>query len=938
MRAVIILVIILVFIPPVYAYDVQFHFITENGNIFLLSGPDEPRPPNIIGETAFLSVDNPPAGMFIVTSNNGTIQRVTPLQTGIDVSDYSGSDRVRVITYTDWNGGSVREFRDQPFGTLSNGINGMYHSNSMGLIADYSNYTMMSVIDSSRFDLGSGSDNTLGTLTQGSNGEYTINMATMNRAGLNFGPGSDATYYIYWGCRDCNTNVVVGFGGSSDQARLPNDHHPRGWESTQSCGVSDTDTWSTNSGTIDVDYHIPSEEHSQAGDYTISNRYDDLSILPQHHTSSTYTDETDDNRRFDMDIIAITTSTPRSEYLFSCSGTITVETCDEHGSNCTTQSSSGNSGTTTRYTDGSCTNEMSSQRSSSHMGYIASADCTAGPAPSKPADINNRSSPVDMGGNQTRVTTRTCNYNSSPTLMGTTATISTTCDLHIQTPHLTLNESLTVKPGLNIYRPDSSFINQNLTIIMDDTENGGGQNERIQVFHGPDDILTGPYDFHLRTPESGILYDDHDHYGWIDHTKSYTTEMLEQLGYTIRVSMAGFNDGLGTSGTEPYNPGQRLCHGDCLLGLEGIDGEKPRLMVLRQSPPSHGVVLNGLIYDHKNNDWYSSGFGYGTDGLVTATSLYLTVPFSVDTTLVNVWLFNENFDPTQQLISPNDALSPTADLCHLRQAGQIEIFDAGPTTISAGNSIHIPILPEMRYSAFIGNGECHWYDIASLPSPLSSISSGARMVPLNNGTILGGTLTVKHDGQAHVDIITDLRAVYQSEMYGDVIIGTPADITQWSVPPLKVNVTAIAQVNGLGSSCGDTGMYCSQPITLVNSSAPHIGTYIHGSVMSGSFTHDEPYGIAPTSGAGQDEYGFVNGRCYGLETIIADTGGIIARSIPGIPVNAGDTIALSFNVIVISPRTIPGLIETETTGEICDIKLTEQSLILDVSTMTATLR
>ena len=79
-----------------HAAEPQFHFITEYGNVFIISPPDLPRPANIIGETAHLMVRNPPTGMFVVSASNGTAHKFVPLQSGLDIDGFPGGV-IRVI-------------------------------------------------------------------------------------------------------------------------------------------------------------------------------------------------------------------------------------------------------------------------------------------------------------------------------------------------------------------------------------------------------------------------------------------------------------------------------------------------------------------------------------------------------------------------------------------------------------------------------------------------------------------------------------------------------------------------------------------------------------------------------------------------------------------------------------------------------------------------
>ena len=628
--------------------------------------------------------------------------------------------------------------------------------------------------------------------------------------------------------------------------------------------------------------------------------------------------------------VSSTSASATTRYSYPYTRTVTTDTIVNGTVTGTTTTTT--SGSTTRTTTGSCNTPTTTATSD---GYRISATCSGGSSPSNPPqDRTTYSSTGDL--NSGTITTTVVDY-SSPSVT-TTGRASSSCGLTTNTPHLNLADSMTVQSGLNVYRPPPIPPNHNMIIILDDTENGGGGTEYIQVLRhaGPSDDPAGPFEFHLRPTTAGILYDAHRHYGWVD-ARTYNATHLADMGYTARSALVGLNDGLRPDGGDPYLSGTHLCHGDCFMGSEGIGGAKPILRVVdpppRYSLPSFPV---GLTYDHLNDRWFSNVFA-GMDGLVTASSLYLVVPFAVDTNLTYIRMYNEHFDPAAQ--EPSAVEVPGTPLpCHLTQGGQVTAF-ANSLAVAAGESISVPVIPEMRYLAFMGNGICHWYDISALPSPLSSVASGARTVPLVNGTVLGGDLTVRSDGTVHVDVVADLEAVWQSEMYGFVEPAGPPTTVSWVVPPLEVEMVAVARVNGAAGSCGTHNVYCSSPITLTGTAAEH-GSFIHGA----AFTHGEPYAEAPFplpagGSTGTGVYGLPDGRCYGLESVVAATGGIVVRDIPHIGVSAGDTVTLGFEAVARHPDVAGGHVDVALpTGDACRIAETVESATLKIRTMTATLR
>ena len=926
---------------PAHATDIQFHIITEDGNTFIITPPSLPRPANIIGETPHIVVKNPPSGMFVATAPDGVTNKFTPIQSGLDTAGFAGGT-IRVILGSAWGAATDHTFRDQPFGTLS-GSPSMYHHLAMPLdAAVLPSYHLVTLVDDSRFGLDppAGHGNGLG-LTQGTNGEYTIQMNTRNRAGLDFGPGqgTDQTYYIYRGCVLCDAEVVIGHGSPThDRSTLPNDplvvDHDRGWRSTGSCDASGSNSWgSTGSRTILGAYDLPAPAHSNTGDHEIANRYDDLSVLPRSHSSCSgtlYTDGTADNRKHDMCITGESASASTT-YSYPCTTTTTTETY-LNGVLIGTTTTTGSCAARTATTTGSCSTPHTTQTGS---GYRVSSSCSGGSAPPTPSPSTTTTS---TGNLTTGTITQTVETYSSWSGRTTSASVSASCSLTTNTPHLNLADAMTIRPGLNIYHPPAIPTGHNVIMILDDTENGGGATERIQVYRhsGPSNDPAGPYQFHLRPSTSGVLYDAHGHYGWVDPTTYDTDQLSDMNHYTARAILAGYNDGLLYDGGDPYLWGQRLCHGDCFMGPAGIDSGKP--MIKAVTPANTHVISGsgGLVYDHINDRWFDSVFT-GTDDQVVAASLYLLVPFAEDIDLIHVRMYGEHFDPTAQEPSVRDV--PSTPLpCHLAQSGQLYEF-ASALTKAKGERMSIPILPETRYVAFIGDGNCHWYDISTLPSPLSTVSSGARSVPLVNGTVLTGDLTARHDGMVHVDVVADLEAIWQSEMYGFVEPPGPANAS-WVVPPLSVEVVAVARVNGAFGTCGDPGVYCSGPVDMTGNLVEH-GSYIHGT----SFTHGEPYAEAPVplpSGGhtGTGVYGLQAGRCYGLESVVAGTGGVVIRDIPHIRVSAGDTITLSFNATVFNPVVMMAgdIAMAAPASHLCRMAESVQTAVLDIRTMTATLR
>lgn len=916
--------------------EVQFHILTKEGNTFIILPPDLPRPPNIIGETAHLVVENPPSGMFALTSANGTTHKFTPLQAGLDTAGFAGGT-IRVIYDIDWDLAGDRAFRDQPFGYMSGSP--MYQYFSMPLAAGWSSsYHNVTLVDDSSFGMNqvTGLGNRLG-LSPGSDNEYLVDMGGRNRAGLDFGPGTgtDQTYYIYRGCHSCEAEVVVGHGSpTNDKSTLPNDplvtDHDRGWKSTGSCSTSGSNNWSgTGSRSLSASYTVPSAQHSNAGDHYINNRYDDLSVLPGSHTTCSpgplYTDDTADNRKHDMCVTSRGASASTS-FSYPYTRTVTTETYLNGTMISTTTSTS--SGSSSRTTTGSCNTPATVQTGD---GYRVSTTCSGGPYPSNPpSDSTTYSSTGDL--NSGTITETVIDYR-SPNVR-TSASVSSSCSLTTNTPHLNLANAMSVEPGLNVYRPAAVPTHHNLVMVFDDTERGGGSHERIQVFrHDGRGDPVGPFDFHLRPAVSGILYDAHQHYGWVD-TVTYSTAQLADMGYTPEAVMAGYNDGLLPDGTDPYQFGQRLCHGDCFMGMGGIDTIKPTIREVSAAATRNlGTVTSGLVYDHWNDRWFDSPFT-GTADQVAVSTLYLLVPFAEDVSMVHVYMYDDSFDPNNQNPSVRDVPGTTLP-CHLGQPANTYNF-ASSMNVNSGDSLKVPILPEMRYLAFIGNGYCYWYDVSALPSPLSSVAAGARTVPLVNGTVLSGDLTVSRSGNAHVDVVADLAAVWQSEMYGVAEAGTVGNAT-WVAPPLEVEVVAVARVNGAGGACGDPNVYCSEPAVLVGNAVDR-GTYVH----TPSFNHEDPYVEAPTllpPNSGVGVYGMVNGRCYGLANVVAETGGLVVRDIPHIRVSAGDTVTLAFNATVVEPTVMLGNVTaTHPASHVCVVGESAESMVLDIGTMTATLR
>ena len=915
---------------PAHAADTQFHLVTDNGNVFILSPPDVRRPANIIGETAHLAVHNPPAGMFVLTAADGGTHRFTPLQSGLDTTGFAGGT-VRVVTDEAWRSGYDYSFRDQPFGTMNQQV--MRHHLPMPLATGWnSSYHNVTLVADSRFGLGAseGVGNVL-DLDDGDHGSYEVPMGPRKRAGLDFGPGTgtDQTYYIYRGCNACGAEVAIGHASPNNpRGTLPNDpmvvDHERGWLSTRSCDTQHSITWSgtTNQGLADF-YRLYSW-HSQAGDYYIDSRYDDLSVLPYSHSSCSgtlYTDDTADNRKHDMCVTnerASGTTTWTYPYIrYETTYTLVDGSYVETGETARV-------GTTTRTTAATCSAPNTYQITD---GYGLTTTCGIGPNPSNP--------PTDYSLSPTYTnTTRTevrYDYHGSYSIQ-TSASVRADCSVMINTPHLDLSNTISIRPGLNVYKPPPIPAGHNIIMVMDDTERGGGGTEHIQIYRTPGNTgnLTGPFDFHLRPPAAGILYDAHKHYGWVD-ASTYDTDELALMGYTPNTVMAGSGDGVRAGGG-PYQSGSHLCHGNCFMGKEGIDTGKPRLKYFPTVPPNHYIPssLDALNYDHINGRWFESHTG-GT-GHVVASSLYLVVPFAEDVSLSYVWLYGYSFDPAAQR-APTD--TPP---CHTLQTGRLHNF-ADSMSVGNGESLKIPILPDMKYVAFIGNNECYWYDISVLPSPLSSVSSGARSVPLVNGTVLSGDLKALHDGVVHVDVVTDLEAVWQSEMYGMIEPpGTPANAS-WVVPPVRVEIMAVARVNGATGSCAVHGVYCSEVVELEGTAVEH-GTYVHGSW----WRHNEPYVVVPgylspalTTGTGV--YGMPAGRCYGLETISADTDGIVVLGIPHISVRSDFVITLEFDAKVFYPEVVGGNVAAAVpASNVCRIVDSVQTATLDIRTMTATLR
>lgn len=894
----------------------------------MISPPDLPRPANIISETAHLSIHHPFSGMFVAVSSNGTTQKITPLQSGLDTAGYTGG-KIRVITNEAWDSGVDWTFRDQAFGRMS-GINPMYHANTMPLAPGWNDsYKHIPLRIDSHFGLGTGANNTLG-LTADVNGGYQVRMGVGERVGLDFGPGdgTDDTYYIYRGCVSCKAKVVVGHGSpADDKAALPNDlsvtDHYRGWKSTDTCEITTgLVTWNDRySKPLSASYDVPAPDFSNAADHIINSRYDDLSILPNSHnvcTDISYTINNKDNSKHDICVSSVDiTQEPKTSFTFACTATTkTVTTVG--GISGPPVTTSGTCDSKTRISTGSCSGERAVGTTT---GYKISATCVGGPPESTPTKA-----PTTIHiGNSTHGTKSTTTYSYVLQNTSTTAGITAPCVVNTNTPYLDLNGAMTIQPGLNVYR-QTIPATHNMVVIYDDAEVGGGSDENIQIYahDGLGAEPAGPYEFHLYIRTPGILYDSHRHYGWLDSGRIYNATHLAAMGYTQTAALTHQGDGAG-----PYTPGNRLCHGDCFMGPEGISGA-PAIRQVDVFETKNIPAGKGYIYDHLNRKWYN-----GVANQTMASSLYLTIPFAEDVKASIIRIYDSvGFDPTAQKPSPRMNPGGTIPACHIGQLYRIADF-ATNLDIKNGTSLKIPILPKMKYVAFIGNGDCYWYDITTLPSPLSSVSSGARHIPLANGTILSGDLTARHDGSVHVDIATDLTAIWQSEMQG--LVGTGTGNVTWVVPPFQVNITAVARVNGNNGECGDARVYCSRDIVLNGTTHEH-GQYVHGS----HGIHGTPY--ADTHGYtfggviyGSGVYGPDNGRCYGLANIQADTGGIIVRSIPNISVTAGDTVTLSFEAKAIYPEVIGGDITNIPAG-VCVVSQHIESAVLDVTMMTATMR
>ena len=575
------------------------------------------------------------------------------------------------------------------------------------------------------------------------------------------------------------------------QEALPNDpavtDHSRGWKSTSSCTVTASLSWGgTAARTLSNTHSVPSAAHSRAGDHHIDSRYGDLSVLPRSHSNSTgsctvdmFSRDTADNRKHDMCVSGMSGSAATT-YTYSCTRTTDVYRT-VNGTKEFVRTDISHT-TETRTTAGSCGGLSVSGLTG---GYRLAGLCSGGPSPPNPPVTF--SNPGDS-------------YSCSPPAITTNAQISSACLQATNTPHLDLDGTMSLRPGLNVYRPSPIPAADHMLVVYDDAAGPNGGTEYIQIYvhPGPADDPAGPYDFHLKQSVSGILYDTHRHYGWVD-SRLYGEDTLASIGYTPHAAMAGHGDGLELGGGRPSD-GTRLCHGDCLMGQEGIDGAKPSIRIVTPTAahPISGAV-SGLVYDHVNNRWFDSPFT-GSGNQTVVASLYLVVPFAADTGIYQVNMYGHAFDPGRQNLPPRlDPAHPQP--CHLGQSGQLHAF-ASSLNMRAGDSLELPVLPEVLYVAFIGDGNCFWYDVAALPSPLSGVSSGARAVPLVNGTILSGDLLARHTGAVHVDVVADFDAVWQSEMYG-LSKASSASNSTWVVPPPHVNITAVARVNGVVASATD---------------------------------------------------------------------------------------------------------------------------------------
>lgn len=951
-RLILLGLIALVSMPAAHALEPQFWILTENGNSFLISPPAPPRPANVISETAHLSAKYPPAGLFMMSDSNGTTKSA-PMHAGLDISGFA-SGKVRAVTLLDWRSGTDVHFRDQPFGEQV-GSNNTYHHRYMPLDEDWADsYEKVVLQDTSRFGLGSGgAGNTLPHSTDSALNGVQVGMGGgRDRAGLNFGPGtgSDHVYYIYRGCASCMGNVAIGHSSpNSDREALPNDQtvtdHVQGWRSQDDCTTDRRLTWSgTGARTLTDKYDVPDGAHSNANNYGMCSghvddhgnkadcRYHELSILPRGHTvcpHDLYTvgDQnphyTQDNRKHDMCMSELPESAASTHWSCRQKTVTTVRTYTNGSYTERTSTVYSTVGAIPSRLDGSCSNVETTGLSD---GYSLSGVCrgSTGETPVCPADTD--TGPLGSGNKTKGSITRTTTTHTGPTAT-TTARIQQQCLTAINTPHLDLEDAMTLKPGLNVYRPGSIPAAHDILVIYDDARAGGGSTERIQVFRSASygDDPAGPYDFRLLPSVSGVLYDPHNHYGWVNRGVLYDTDELASMSYTQGSALVGFSDGDGS-----YSDGSRICHGDCLLGYEGTDFGKP---LIRKLAPSavHSVTssTDGLVYDHVNERWFAVS---STDNRVSAAVLYLVVPFSEDIAILDVHLFSsDRFDPTRQGYSPRE--SPAQPNCHQTQGHRNYEF-ADSINGTEGGALYVPVLPGIRYIAFIGNAECYWYDTAALPSPLSSVSAGARHVELLNGTVLTGDLSVKHGGVAHVDVFTDFTAAWQSEMYGKTEPSLDGNVT-WVAPPLKVNVTAVARVNGASGDCGSAGVHCIEsPIMVKGTSVTHPS--IPPNIEDD--WHGKPYQKSTKLSGSTKAWGVPDGRCYGVVAVEATTGSLEIRSLHGIRVNPGDTITFEFAARVITPYVQGGNVTANIPGYVCNILETRESAVLNIGSMTATLR
>ena len=791
----------------------------------------------------------------------------------------------------------------------------MFDTSSLELQSDISGYIILNVTNSSNFDISGAS-----VSSQKGDYSYDVTMSSKKRIGLNFGPTdsyADPHIFIHRGCNDCNTKVVVGYGDqtkTNESEELPPSGE-RGWDERTTASCYDNGSGSSSAS---ASWGPPSETFSRAGQYTIDSRYDNLMVIPSADpTCSKKTYYPDDKRIHEIEVTD-TDKYTQTKYTWSkYTHRLSYTTHTHSGGNvthindstCTRDTYSHISGDKHKHRTCSYTTSTSSQsRTFSHTSTCGniSLSCNLNTQGKWSASVSCGSHGGYSPGTDGSPTGWPPSYVTYSSVSSSQTTIvSGDCEYSTISPYLNLDESMTLQSGLNLYRPSYNNANHDLIILFDSLENGGAGTERIQVIlhDGPVEDPTGPYKFELQTSSSGILYDSHTHYGYISSGKTYTESELADIGYTINTTMIGYSDGVEQSGSNSYRHQTNLCHGNCHFGESGISFHKPKLQVLGSGVTS--ATINGpLIYDHVNDEIISHTFG--SSNTIFPVQSYFTIPIESYLNVTHMRGYTATFDPATDIIFNPDVTFR----CHLN-ASETYALNNLNKLYKTGEVIHIPILPEMKYVAYMGDDDCYWYDISDLPTPVSTIHLSDKTLRLDNGTIYGGDLTVWDEGIYNVGIIVDIDSAWQGTMYGwgikDVSSNRNTMTGKWFTGNYSANLTATARVNGASGTCdpnsnsNPTDVYCTEYILkqippINNAQGPYF-SYNLESWNNIPYVHDRQLTT-------YNDYviGYNDGRCYGIYSLRTETHNHPdIMSIPNVDVKAGDTITFELNIVTSVP-------------------------------------